>query len=65
MERGELAQYYMRVIQDDEKFNKMQALKERKKELKQRIKNAENYLEMLEVQMESVLDQIDYLNMYT
>lgn len=64
MDRTELAQYYMRVMKDDEKASKLLALKERKKELKQTIKTIENYKEMMESQLESVLDRIDYLQMY-
>ena len=64
MDRTELAQYYMRVMAEDEKTSKLLALKERKKELKQTIKTIENYKEMMESQLESVLDRIDYLQMY-
>lgn len=64
MDRTELAQYYMRVMKDDEKASKLLSLKERKKELKQTIKTIENYKEMMEAQLESVLDRIDYLQMY-
>lgn len=65
MDRSELTQYYMRVLKDEEKISKMLTLRERKRELKQRIKNAENYKEMLESQLESILDRIDYLEMYS
>lgn len=65
MERTELAQYYMRVMQDDEKVEKLRVLKSRKKELKQRIKSVNNYMQMLETQLESVLDQIDYIEIFT
>ena len=64
MERTELAQYYMRVMQEDEKIEKLRTLKERKKELKQRMKAANNYMQMLEAQLESVLDRIDYIEIF-
>lgn len=65
MERTELAQYYMRVMQDEEKVEKLRVLKSRKKELKQRIKSVNNYMQMLETQLESILDQIDYIEIFT
>lgn len=65
MERIDLARYYMRVMQEDEKVEKLQALKQRKKELKQRIKAVNNYIEMLEAQLESILDRIDYIEIFT
>jgi peroxiredoxin family protein len=64
MERTELAQYYMRVMQEDEKVEKLRVLKSRKKELKQRMKAVNNYMQMLEVQLESVLDRIDYIEIF-
>lgn len=64
MERTELAQYYMRVMRDDEKEEKMRILKEQKKILKQRLKAVDNYQQMLETQLESILDRIDYLSIY-
>ena len=64
MERTELAQYYMRVMKDDEKEVKLSDLKQQKKILKQRLKAVENYKEMVESQLESVLDRIDYINTY-
>lgn len=64
MERTELAKYYMRVMKDDEKEEKLRILKEKKKILKQRLKAADNYQQMLETQLESILDQIDYLSIY-
>ncbi len=45
-------------------MSKLQALKEQKKVLKQRLKAVENYKQMVETQLESILDQIDYLCMY-
>lgn len=64
MERTELVQYYMRVMKNDEKSLKLQDLKQQRKILKQRLKAVENYKLMVETQLESVLDQIDYLNIY-
>lgn len=64
MERTELAQYYMRVMQNDEKEEKLRTLKEQKKMLKQRLKAVDNYQQMLETQLESILDRIDYINTY-
>lgn len=64
MERTELAKYYMRVMQNDEKEEKLRTLKEQKKMLKQRLKAVDNYQQMLETQLESILDRIDYINMY-
>lgn len=64
MERTELAQYYMRAMQEDEKVEKLRVLKSRKKELKQRIKAVNNYMQMLETQLESVLDRIDYIEIF-
>lgn len=64
MERTELAQYYMRVMQNDEKVEKLRTLKEQKKMLKQRLKAVDNYQQMLETQLESILDRIDYINTY-
>lgn len=61
MERSELTQFYM---SENEKSLKLQNLKEQKKVLKQRLKALEGYRQMVEAQMESVLDQIDYLNIY-
>lgn len=65
MERTELAQYYMRVMKDDEKEEKLRMLKEQKKLLKQRLKAVENYQQMLETQLESILDRIDYIQLYS
>lgn len=65
MKRTELVQYYMRVMKDDEKVEKLRVLKEQKKMLKQRLKAVDNYQQMLETQLESVLDRIDYLNIYS
>ena len=65
MERTEIARYYMRIMQEDEKIEKLRVLKERKKELKQRIKAVNNYIQMLETQLESVLDRIDYIEIFT
>lgn len=64
MERNELAKYYMRVMKDDEKEEKLRKLKEQKKLLKQRLKAVDNYQQMLETQLESILDRIDYLQIY-
>lgn len=64
MERTELAQYYMRIMKEDEKSEKLRQLKEQKKILKQRLKAVENYKQMIEAQLESVLDRIDYINIY-
>ena len=64
MERTELAQYYMRVMQEDEKIEKLRVLKSRKKELKQRMKSVNNYMQMLEAQLESILDRIDYIEIF-
>lgn len=64
MEREELTRYYMRVIKNNEKEEKLRVLKEQKKLLKQRLKAVDNYQQMLETQLESVLDRIDYLNIY-
>ena len=65
MERTELAQYYMRVMKDDEKEEKLRMLKEQKKILKQRLKAVDNYQQMLETQLESVLDRIDYIQLFS
>lgn len=65
MERSELAQYYMRVMKDDEKEEKLRMLKEQKKILKQRLKAVDNYQQMLETQLESILDRIDYIQLYS
>lgn len=65
MERSELAKYYMRVMKDDEKEEKLRVLKEKKKLLKQRLKAVDNYQQMLETQLESILDRIDYLQIYS
>lgn len=65
MERNELAKYYMRVMKDDEKEEKLRVLKEKKKLLKQRLKAVDNYQQMLETQLESILDRIDYLQIYS
>ena len=65
MERNELAQYYMRVMQNDEKEEKLRVLKEQKKLLKQRLKAVDNYQQMLETQLESILDRIDYIQLYS
>lgn len=65
MERTELAQYYMRVMKEDEKEEKLRMLKEQKKILKQRLKAVENYQQMLETQLESILDRIDYISIYS
>ena len=65
MERSELIQHYMRVMQNDEKEEKLRMLKEQKKLLKQRLKAVENYQQMLETQLESILDRIDFLNIYS
>lgn len=65
MKRTELAQYYMRVMKDDEKEEKLRVLKEQKKILKQRLKAANNYQQMLETQLESILDRIDYIQLYS
>ena len=43
MERTELARYYMRILKDDEKEEKLRILKEQKKILKQRLKAVNNY----------------------
>lgn len=64
MEREELARYYMRAMRNDEKEEKLRVLKEQKKILKQRLKSVENYQQMVETQLESVLDRIDYINIY-
>lgn len=64
MERTEIARYYMRVMQEDEKVEKLRVLKSRKKELKQRMKAVNNYMQMLEAQLESVLDRIDYIEIF-
>ena len=64
MERTELAKYYMRVMQEEEKIEKLRTLKERKKELKQRMKAVNNYMQMLEAQLESILDRIDYIEIF-
>ena len=64
MERTEIARYYMRVMQEYEKVEKLRVLKERKKELKQRMKSVNNYMQMLEAQLESVLDRIDYIEIF-
>lgn len=65
MERSELAQYYMRVMKDDEKEEKLRMLKEKKRILKQRLKAVDNYQQMLETQLESILDRIDYIQIYS
>jgi hypothetical protein len=65
MKRTELVQHYMRVMKDDEKEEKLRVLKEQKKLLKQRLKAVDNYQQMLETQLESILDRIDYLNIYS
>lgn len=65
MERTELAKYYMRVMKDDEKEEKLRMLKEQKKILKQRLKAVDNYQQMLETQLESILDRIDYIQIYS
>lgn len=65
MERTELAKYYMRVMQNDEKEEKLRVLKEQKKLLKQRLKAVDNYQQMLETQLESILDRIDYIQLYS
>ena len=64
MERTELARYYMRIMKEDEKLENLRQLKEQKKILKQRLKAIENYKQMVETQLESVLDQIDYMTIY-
>lgn len=64
MERSELAKYYISVMQNDEKEEKLRKLKEQKKLLKQRLKAVDNYQQMLETQLESILDRIDYLQIY-
>ena len=64
MERTELAQYYMRVMQEDEKVEKLRVLKSRKRELKQRMKAVNNYMQILEAQLESILDRIDYIEIF-
>ena len=64
MKRTELAQYYMRVMQEDEKVEKLRVLKLRKKELKQRMKAVNNYMQILEAQLESILDRIDYIEIF-
>lgn len=64
MERDELVQFYKRTMKEDVKLSKLQALKEQKKVLKQRLKAVENYKQIVETQLESVLDQIDYLTIY-
>lgn len=61
MNRIELTKFYM---SEPEKLEKMSNLKEQKKILKQRLKAVENYKLMVETQLESVLDQIDYLNIF-
>ena len=65
MERSELAKYYMSVMKDDEKEEKLRMLKEQKKLLKQRLKAVDNYQQMLETQLESILDRIDYIQLYS
>ena len=64
MDRSELVQFYQHRMDEDKKVEKLQVLKEKKKILKQRLKAVENYRIMIETQLESVLDQIDYLNVY-
>ena len=64
MERSELVQFYRRAMKEDVKLSKLNALKEQKKILKQRLKTIENYKQMIETQLESILDQIDYLSIY-
>lgn len=61
MERTELVEFYRKTMKEDVKASKLQALKEQKKILKKRLKAVENYKEMIESQLESILDQIDYL----
>ena len=56
MERNELAKYYMSIMRNDEKVEKLRVLKEQKKILKQRLKAVDNYQQMLETQLESILD---------
>ena len=51
-------------MSEPEKLEKLSNLKEQKKILKQRLKAVENYKEMVETQLESILDQIDYLTIY-
>ena len=65
MEREELTRYYMRAMQNDEKEEKLRMLKEQKKLLKQRLKAVDNYQQMLETQLESILDRIDYIQLYS
>lgn len=65
MEREELTRYYMRAMQNDEKEEKLRMLKEQKKILKQRLKAVENYQQLVETQLESVLDRIDYITIYS
>ena len=65
MEREELTRYYMRAMQNDEKEEKLRMLKEQKKILKQRLKAVENYQQLVETQLESILDRIDYITIYS
>lgn len=55
----------MRIMKDDEKEEKLRMLKEQKKILKQRLKAVDNYQQMLETQLESILDRIDYIQLYS
>lgn len=64
MERDELVEFYKKTMKEDVKLSKLGALKEQKKVLKQRLKAVENYKQLVESQLESVLDQIDYLTIY-
>ena len=64
MDRSELVQFYQRTMSEDKKVEKLRILKEQKKILKQRLKAVENYREIVETQLESILDRIDYLNIY-
>ena len=52
-------------MKDDEKEEKLRMLKEQKKLLKQRLKAVDNYQQMLETQLESILDRIDYIQLYS
>lgn len=64
MDRSELVQFYQRTMSEDKKVEKLRTLKEQKKILKQRLRAVENYREIVESQLESILDRIDYLNIY-
>ena len=64
MERSELVQFYQKTMKEEVKLSKIHSLKEQKKILKQRLKAVENYKQMVETQLESILDQIDYLTIY-